>query len=159
MKLQKLKNKKDAQKVIKFLLGSETFHWKLSKTERQSIKDAVLNTLKIKNKGRYWFYENARGEIIGAGGVEQLSDTTGGYYLRWFAIRDYRKKGLGRKIIEEIEKYIRPIGGRFISIDTGEDNLANVFYQKVGYQKVGFIPEYFKDKVAKVIYYKKISNK
>ena len=43
-----------------------------------------------------------------------------------------------------------------MTIDTGEDNRAQYFYEKIGYKKIGIIPEYFEDKVNKVIYYKKL---
>lgn len=117
----------------------------------------MINSLKKEEFTKYWYYKNEGGEVIGAGAIEKLPDTKDGYFLGWFAIhKNHRNQGLGKKIIERVEEYARSQGGRLITIDTGEDNAAQTFYEKVGYKKAGFIPEYFEDRVAKVIYYKKL---
>lgn len=157
LKLKQLTKKRDAERIIKFLIGPNAFHWELSEGERKSIRERVTHAISATKQNRYWFYENEEGEIIGAGGVERLQDTTGGFFLGWFAVhKNYRRQGLGRNIVKKVEKYVRSLKGRFMTIDTGVDNEANLFYQKIGYKKVGLIPEYFEDKVGKLIYYKKL---
>ena len=157
MELLLLTDKHEAQKVTTFLTGSNAFHWPLSTGERKSIRERVTNSLKKGELTKYWYYKDNLSEVIGAGALEKLPDTRDGYFLGWFAIhKEYRNQGLGRKIIEKVEEHARAQKGRFITIDTGEDNQAQIFYEKVGYKRVGFIPEYFEDKVGKIIYYKKL---
>lgn len=157
--LSEVSNGKEANDIINFLLGPNTYHFKLSDGEKKSIKQSLLSSLvKSSLTPRYWFFQNEVKEIIGAGGIHVLQDTKGGYFLGWLAVhKDYRKNGLGKRLVEQVEKYARLIGGRFITIDTGLDNSANFFYQKIGYKKVAEIPEYFEDLINKVVYYKKLS--
>lgn len=151
MELKPLNNIKDAEKIIAFMYSDKAFHWPLSPGEKKAIKQRIMSALDKNKLTRYWFYEDKNGNIIAAGGIDKLRDTENGYFLGWFAVhKDYRRKGLGRKIIERVEKYAKSIKGRFIIIDTGEDNQAQIFYEKVGYKKVGFIPEYFEDKAGMV---------
>lgn len=158
MELLILKDKTEAKKIVDFLCGANAFHWPISRNEKATISERVANSLTIDTNSRYWYYKTENGEVIGAGAAEELEDTKGGYFLGWFAIhKAYRKQGLGRKIVEQVEQYARSQGARFITIDTGEDNEAQIFYEKIGYQRVGLIPEYFEDLVAKVIYYKKLA--
>lgn len=157
MDLLLLVDRQEAKKIIAFLCGPNAFHWPVSEGEQKSIRDRVMNSLKKDGRTKYWYYTNETDGVVGAGAVEKLPDTKDGYFLGWFAVhKDYRQQGLGRKIIEKVERYVRSQKGRFITIDTGEDNKAQIFYEKVGYKKVGFIPEYFDNQVAKIIYYKKL---
>jgi ribosomal protein S18 acetylase RimI-like enzyme len=158
IELLPVKNKKDAERVIDFLYSPNAFHWDLSQGERDSIKARIL----LASKGlaitpAYWFYKNQKEEVVGTGGIEKLPDTNKGYFLGWFAIhKNYRKQGLGKKLVQRVEDYAFSLRGRFITIDTGKDNEANIFYQKLGYKKIAEIPEYFEDLVSKIIYYKKL---
>ncbi|MDP2860094.1 MAG: GNAT family N-acetyltransferase [bacterium] len=157
MDLLLLVDKQEAENIISFLCGPNAFHWPVSEGEKKSIRERVINSLKKEEFTKYWYYKNDNGKVIGAGAIEKLPDTKDGYFLGWFAVhKDYRRRGLGRKIVEKVEEYARSQNGRFITIDTGEDNKAQTFYEKVGYKRVGFIPEYFEDKIAKIIYYKKL---
>jgi ribosomal protein S18 acetylase RimI-like enzyme len=157
MELVSLKNQQEAEKVIAFLCGPNAFHWQLPEGEQQSVREIVTKAVGPKDIPQYWFYRDKDGEVIGAGGIEKLPDTEGGYFLSWFAIhKDFRKQGLGRKIVEQVEKYAGSLGGRFMTIDTGADNSAQAFYEKCGYTKVGQIPEYFEDHTGKIIYFKKL---
>lgn len=157
MELVLLKDLQEAEKVIAFLCGPHAFHWPLFAAEKKSVRKIVTNTLKSGNIPKYWYYQDKNGEVIGAGGIEKLPDTEGGYFLSWFAVhKEFRKQGLGRKIVDQVEQYARSKGGRFMTIDTGEDNSAQGFYEKCGYTKVGQIPEYFGDHIGKIIYYKKL---
>ncbi len=154
---QLLKDSDEAEKVIQFLCGSYAFHWQMTDADKVSIRKRVMNSLDVTKDTTYWYLKNSEGEVVGAGALAVIDDTNDGYYLGWFAVHaKHRKQGLGRTIIEVIEQSARAKGGRFITIDTGDNNLAVSFYEKMGYEKVGFIPNYYSEGVSKIVLYKKL---
>lgn len=157
MKLQLLKNKTEATEIFKFLTGPNAYHFILTAKEKKEVKKSLKLSLAKSPNNRYWFYENEKKKIVGAGGIRELPDCDDGYYLEWIAIhKDYRLQGLGAKIVHEVERHARLLHARFLIIETGDDNPANGFYRKLGYEKVGYISSYYDVKTGKVIYWKKL---
>ncbi len=70
-------------------------------------------------------------------------DAPGEYHIgRLAVIREYRGRGLGRKIIEEAERHILSLGGESASLHSQLQ--AKSFYEKCGYEPYGEI-EYEQD--------------
>ncbi len=60
----------------------------------------------------------------------------GSYIIGRIAVsKEYRKSGLGAKIIKASEKYISEVGGKLIYIHSQLQ--AQVFYEKQGYSPIG----------------------
>jgi acetyltransferase len=72
----------------------------------------------------------------------------------------YRQRGLGRRLMEAIEHEARQRGITLLVLDTIEGELAEQLYLKLGYVRVGEIPDYasFPDGRlwATVIFYKEL---
>jgi acetyltransferase len=72
----------------------------------------------------------------------------------------YRNQGLGRRLMEEIEIEARQRGLTLLVLDTIEGELAEQLYLKLGYTRLGEIPNYasFPDGRlwATVIFYKEL---
>jgi acetyltransferase len=72
----------------------------------------------------------------------------------------YRNRGLGRRLMEAIEREARQRGITLLVLDTIEGELAEQLYLKLGYVRVGEIPHYasFPDGRlwATVIFYKEL---
>ena len=72
----------------------------------------------------------------------------------------YRNQGLGRRLMEEIESEAKQRGITLLVLDTIEGELAEQLYLKLGYVRVGEIPNYasFPDGRlwATVIFYKEL---
>ena len=72
----------------------------------------------------------------------------------------YRQRGLGRRLMEAIEAEARQRGVTLLYLDTTEGQLAEQLYLKLGYVRLGEIPNYasFPDGRlwATVIFYKEL---
>jgi len=59
------------------------------------------------------------------------------YVSTLFVDENHRKKGLGRKIMEDIEEKAKALGANMIRLDTFNWQ-GPEFYKKLGYEQVGF---------------------
>jgi ribosomal protein S18 acetylase RimI-like enzyme len=67
--------------------------------------------------------------------------------------------GLGRAIVSRLEDVLVDSGQRMIVVDTSSDEyfaVARLFYQRLGYQKVARIPDYWDDGEDKLVYFKRL---
>lgn len=100
----------------------------------------------------------SNGVILGfiSYGKAELSEKF--YDLDWIAVsQNERGKGIGRKLIEEMESDLKKRGVRTIIVETSsreEYNLTRYFYEKLGYKLISVIKDYYKDKDDKLIYRK-----
>ncbi len=158
MELKQLTNKEDASRILDFFFSGKAFYWELQENQKDSIKERINNALNGENHCRYWFAEDDQSKIIAAGAIEEDVESEGGFFVGWLGVdEDHRKQGLGKRIIQAGEEYVKSLSGRFITIDTAEDNTAaNAFYSSLGYQRVGLVPYYYGTNDGKVTYYKKI---
>lgn len=57
---------------------------------------------------------------------------------------DFRRRGIARKLMIEIEKHAKRLGRTLITLDTAGDN-AERLYLSLGYERAGIIPNYAKN--------------
>lgn len=57
---------------------------------------------------------------------------------------DFRRRGIARKLMVEIENYSKRLGRNLITLDTASDN-AEQLYLSLGYERAGIIPDYAKN--------------
>ena len=78
------------------------------------------------------------------------------YDLYWIAAHpDYRRQGIGRLLLEAVEKDVRALGGTHLFIDTASTPVyaaARAFSRARGYRKVAEIADFFRDGDGKVIF-------
>ncbi|WP_208352915.1 GNAT family N-acetyltransferase [Pseudaestuariivita rosea] len=55
---------------------------------------------------------------------------------------EFRQLGLARKLMHALENEARVLGKHLITLDTRTEDLAEPFYQKLGYQVAGVIPDF-----------------
>jgi len=158
MKIKPVKTIKEANSTIDFLCSSRAFDLEMTEFRINARKKGVLDSLKKDNQ-RFWFTES-NGEVVGAIGIAENERENGGYYLHYFAVDiDYRNKGIGSKLLQLAEDFVKDKKGRFVLIDTGSIEIfqaARNFYQKHGYKKVGRIPDYYDPGDDCIYYYKKV---
>jgi ribosomal protein S18 acetylase RimI-like enzyme len=53
-----------------------------------------------------------------------------------------RGRGIARALMLEAERIARERGRTLLTLDTGTDDGAGIFYEKLGYVKAGVIPDY-----------------
>jgi GNAT superfamily N-acetyltransferase len=72
----------------------------------------------------------------------------------------YRGQGIARALMVEAERIARERGRTLLNLDTAEDEGAGPFYEKLGYVRVGVIPDYaYKPHgglCGTIIYYKRL---
>ncbi|KAA0010591.1 MAG: GNAT family N-acetyltransferase [Thermoplasmata archaeon] len=49
-------------------------------------------------------------------------------------MEEYKNRGIGKKLMEEAEKYLKEKGHKTIELWVGEENPAKRFYEKLGYE-------------------------
>jgi ribosomal-protein-alanine N-acetyltransferase len=59
---------------------------------------------------------------------------------------EHRRKGIGQRLLQEIEKIFKGKGVKICFLEAREDNIAALnLYQKFGYKKVGRLKNYYGD--------------
>jgi ribosomal protein S18 acetylase RimI-like enzyme len=72
----------------------------------------------------------------------------------------HRGKGIARMLLRQAEHIAKEKGRTLINLDTAEEEGAAGFYEKLGYQRVGLIPDYALKPhgglTGTIIYYKRL---
>ena len=81
------------------------------------------------NRERFCLVAEADNKIVGTAAIEEAE------LLTFFVLPEYQKRGIGRKLLEEIENFAKRGGIKTIHVDssvTGQN-----FYENSGYRKTG----------------------
>ena len=82
------------------------------------------------------------GFVIGKTCMDKKSAT--GRILTIDVSPDHRRKGIGQRLLQEIEKTFKDKGVKICFLEAREDNIAALnLYQKFGYKKVGRLKNYY----------------
>jgi ribosomal protein S18 acetylase RimI-like enzyme len=73
---------------------------------------------------------------------------------------DYRKKGIARQLMQDIEIRAKQEYRSLLVLDTREGDPSNLLYQSIGYMEAGRIPNFAQSETGEldttVLYYKNI---
>ena len=76
--------------------------------------------------------------------IEIENDTLFGHIITINVVPAFRKKGIGRKMLQEIEDTFKQKGITECQLEVREDNKAALkLYQNSGYQKIGRLEKYY----------------
>jgi len=92
----------------------------------------------------------ARGndEIVGfaIGSIDVKRGTLNGHVLTIEALPSYRRRGIGERLLKELENYFKKKGAVESRLEVREDNLAAInLYLKLSYIPVVKLERYYKD--------------
>lgn len=78
-------------------------------------------------------------------------------YLRLIAVDPEAKtKGVGRALMESLEAaFLAPNGILLLATETNRE--AHAFYERIGYRKVGALPDYVRPGLTELLFYKSSS--
>lgn len=88
------------------------------------------------------------GEIVGfvIGMLRQEKGKTVGHILTIDVLPEYRRKGIGLRLLKALENIFRGKGANISVLEVREDNIAALrLYQKLGYEKVERLEYYYGD--------------
>ncbi len=111
--------------------------------------------------GYHFILAEAEGKTLGYTCFGPIPCTKNRYDLYWIAVHEqYRKMGLGKKLIRETEAQIKALGGMKIYIETSSRDLYQAtrrFYSACDYQVEAILKEFYDQGDDKVIYLKNLS--
>jgi len=85
------------------------------------------------------------GEAVGCGALRSLDDSAG-EIKRMFVRKDFRGRGIGRRILAELEAVARGHGLRVLRLETGIAQPDAIrFYESAGYRRIPCFGEYAED--------------
>jgi len=100
-------------------------------------------------------------QVIGFACYGHRPLTEGTYDFYWLGVDPtFQKQGIGRALIDQVEKEIRDKKGYLLIIETSsleEFSSPRALYTSFGYQLVAQIPDFYKPGDGLVIYTKKLS--
>jgi len=158
--IQEVINTQQAEKVGHFLTSKYAFEQTWAPNEKALVEKAPVDSLNNKNH-KYWFVE-ADGQIVGAAGVRENKYGSGGFEMDsdYIAVhKEYRRKGIAKKLLEKIEDYVKTQGGRYIhvvSCDIDSYKPAGNFYLNAGYKEVSHLPNYYVIGEGRIDFYKEL---
>lgn len=86
--------------------------------------------------------------------------TIGSYDLYWIAVDDsFRKQGIGKKILLQVEQEVKKMNGRQVYIETSSTDKylpTRKFYIAAGYHEAARLQDFYLQGDHKVIYVKKV---
>lgn len=89
-----------------------------------------------------FFVFSSEGEVIGVVGLEELHGTA--HLVRMVVLKEYRGKGIGRRLVDHVEAEARQRSLSKVWLDTSTqlpDSMA--FYARIGYRKVGIHEQHY----------------
>ncbi|MEM3694966.1 MAG: ribosomal protein S18-alanine N-acetyltransferase [Candidatus Bathyarchaeia archaeon] len=87
-------------------------------------------------------------EIVGfiIGMLHQEEGKTVGHILTIDVLPEYRRRGIGLRLLNEIEEIFRGKGANVCVLEVREDNIAALrLYKKLGYKKIAKLKYYYGD--------------
>jgi GNAT superfamily N-acetyltransferase len=113
------------------------------------------------SSGYSFLFAELAGQVVGYACYGLIGCTLGSYDLYWIVVDATRqRRGIGRRLIEEVEQRIAATGGRRVYIETSNraDYLpTREFYLRCGYRAEAILPNYYAEGDDKVIFAKQIS--
>jgi acetoin utilization deacetylase AcuC-like enzyme/GNAT superfamily N-acetyltransferase len=108
--------------------------------------------------GYYFVLAESYGRLVGYGCYGPIPCTVTSYDLYWIAVHpDFQGRGLGKRLLKEIERLVQEVGGTRIYVETSQrpqyaSTLA--FYENRGYRKESVLEDFYGPGDARVTFCK-----
>lgn len=112
-------------------------------------------------ESRYFFlFVEMEGKTVSYSCYGPIAGTDAGFDLYWIATHNnYRGLGIGKKLLDEIHRIVKNLGGRYIIAETSSIDKykpTREFYEKNNYDKDAVIRDFYTIGDDKVIYVKRL---
>ena len=82
------------------------------------------------------------GQAVGCGGIARF-DAARGEVKRMYVVPEARGRGLGRRLLEELEAQARTLGYTSVALETGDRQPEAIrLYESSGYERIPCYPPY-----------------
>lgn len=109
-----------------------------------------------------WLTMEDEGKVIAVSYCAPERMAEGTYNLYLIAIhKEFQGNGIGSELMKYIEEYLLQSNNRILIVETSglpEFGLTRRFYEKLNYQQVGIIPEFYQQGEDKVIFWKNLNS-
>ena len=99
------------------------------------------------------------GRVVGycLSALERKGNTIRGHILSIAVLPEYRGRGIGKRMMSEVERILKEKGAEYVYLEVEEDNLvARRLYESLGYKEAGKIERYYPWGANAVIMVKKL---
>ncbi len=111
-----------------------------SKSGRSDIKD-IPKSYQKDSSGNFWICVKDNSDAIGTIALSNYGDGIG-YLQRFMVKKEFRQKGIGKKLLSHLLNFAKSHGYKKIFLSTSDDMAeANKFYVKNGFERVLSLPE------------------
>lgn len=111
--------------------------------------------------GYHFLFAESEGEVIGFACYGLIPCTILRFDLYWIVVAPQeQRRGIGQRLMEQVEVRVREAGGRYIYIETsGKEQYAPTrnFYQRCGYEPVATLKDFYDDGDDKLIWRKGVA--
>ena len=141
--IRKLQSK-DRKQLVSIVEGTDNFNDEEKKVAVELIDEAISNP----NHEYYnvYVFEN-EGKILGYHCVGKRALTDGVYDLYWIVVNPKsQNKGIGKKLLDHIEKFVKKENGRWILAETSSKKSYDAtrnFYLRNNYSIVAEIKDFY----------------
>ena len=109
-------------------------------------------------------YLEPEDKVAGFINFGQAPITSGSWFIYWIAVdKNKHGEGIGQKLLEYAESFIRKQKGRLVYIETSAGQAkfrpARKAYENAGYEQIAHLKNYYKTGDGKYIYVKAIKSK
>lgn len=136
----------------------------LAPVEKNEVLDywREVNHKLAQGNSRLWIAIQ-EGKIVGSVQLSLVSKKNGVHRAeveKLMVLTTARKQGIATLLLNELEKFSREIGLRLLILDTREGDVSELLYSKIGFVRVGVIPNFALSSNGNydgtAIYYKKL---
>lgn len=112
--------------------------------------------------GYFFLTAEAEGAVAGFACYGPTPLTRGTYDLYWVAVAaEFKGRGIGRALMEQVEQAVRQQGGRLLVVDTSGTaayGRTREFYEQLGYRRAATIPDFYREGDPLVLYIKPLKS-
>lgn len=114
------------------------------------------------HNGYFFLTAEVDGQVGGFACYGPTPLTDGTYDLYWVAVKpEFKQKGIGRSLMEQVEQEVRQQGGRMLVADTSGSpayDRTREFYERLGFQRAATIPDFYREGDPLVLYFKSLKH-
>jgi ribosomal protein S18 acetylase RimI-like enzyme len=143
----------DADRIKEIIKSTGFFHHH----EIEVAVELLHDRLSEGDHGHYQFlFAEIDGIVAGYACYGLIACTKSSFDLYWLATHDdFRGKGIGKKILDEMYRHIKEMGGTAVYAETSEREQyapTRMFYEKTGYTKEAVLKDFYDKDDSKAIY-------